>query len=258
MSGGRKAGVVRAAAMGAMLIAMLATSACLRARTPAPAFVSTPAGAVSQPTTHTVQSGETLYRIANRFGVSVGRLMSANGIADPKTLRVGQVLVIPGGYRYASKAQADGTLDSAYSVERSPRQFAWPVHAGVLSSGYGLRNGSMHDGIDISAPPGTPISAADDGVVIYSGAFKGYGNIVIVRHDNRYVTVYAHNHSNLVREGDRVTRGQKVGVLGTTGRTTGANLHFEVRRDNVARNPLSHLPLVNDTPGIVFAAGAGS
>jgi murein DD-endopeptidase MepM/ murein hydrolase activator NlpD len=132
------------------------------------------------------------------------------------------------------------------------------VHAGVLSSGYGLRNGSMHDGIDISAPPGTPISAADDGVVIYSGAFKGYGNIVIVRHDNRYVTVYAHNEYNLVREGDRVTRGQKVGVLGTTGRTTGANLHFEVRRDNVARNPLSHLPLVNDTPGIVFAAGGGS
>jgi len=258
VAGGRKAGAVSAASMGAMLIAMLAAPGCFRG-SPQPAIVPTSAvGRVSQPTSHTVQSGETIYRIAKRYGVSVGRLMAANQIDDPRLLRAGQILVIPGGYRYPSNAQSNGTLASMYPLERSPRQFTWPVRAGVLSSGYGVRNGVMHDGIDISAPAGTPVVAADDGVVIYAGALKGYGNIVIVRHDNRYVTVYAHNEYNLVRDGNRVVRGQQVGLVGASGRTTGANLHFEVRRDNLARNPLSHLPAVDDTPGIVFAGGGGS
>jgi murein DD-endopeptidase MepM/ murein hydrolase activator NlpD len=257
VAGERKAGAVSAASMGAMLIAILAAPGCFRT-SPQPAIAPTPAGSVSQPTSHTVRSGETIYRIAKLYGMSVGRLMAANQIDDPRLLRVGQILVIPGGYRYGSNAQSNGTLASMYPIERSPRQFTWPVRAGVLSSGYGVRNGVMHDGIDISAPTGTPVVAADDGAVIYSGALKGYGNIVIVRHDNRYVTVYAHNEYNLVREGARVVRGQQVGVVGASGRTTGANLHFEVRRDNLARNPLSHLPAVDDTPGIVFAGGGGS
>ncbi len=97
--------------------------------------------------THVVVEGDTLYRIANEFGVSVGRLMAANQISDPRELRVGQVLTIPGaGYRASSIGTAStGVLP--YSGERASRQFQWPVAQGVVSSGFGIRNGAMHDGV---------------------------------------------------------------------------------------------------------------
>ena len=102
----------------------------------------------------------------------------------------------------------------------------------------------MHGGVDIAAPVGTPVLAADSGVVIFSGTLHGYGNTVIIRHDDGYATVYGHNERNLVSEGARVARGQEIGEIGRSGRTTGANLHFEVRRDNVAktRSPICPSP----------------
>ncbi len=115
----------------------------------------------------------------------------------------------------------------------------------------------MHDGLDIAAPVGTPVHAAEGGTVIYSGRLRGYGNVIIVRHDEHYVTVYGHNSENLVREGDSVARGQVIGSIGASGHTTGANLHFEVRRDNLARNPLAYLPRPEQTAGITFARNTG-
>ncbi len=135
------------------------------------------------------------------------------------------------------------------------RRFAWPVGHGILSSGFGMRNGAMHEGVDIAAPVGTPIHAAAGGVVIFSGRLRGYGNVVIIRHDGHYATVYGHDSVNLVHKGQRVTRGQMIGAIGTSGRTTGANLHFEVRRDNVARDPLAYLPSPASTARITFARG---
>ena len=143
--------------------------------------------------THVVVAGDTLYRIANEYGVSVGRLIAANQLSDPRELRVGQVLTIPGaGYRASSIGAASSAV-LPYSGERASRQFQWPVAQGVVSSGFGIRNGAMHDGVDIAAPVGTPVLAADSGVVIFSGALHGYGNTVIIRHDDGYATVYAHN-----------------------------------------------------------------
>lgn len=117
----------------------------------------------------------------------------------------------------------------------------WPVE-GHVTSRFGPRRGSFHDGLDISAPLGTPILAAASGEVIYSGALRGYGNIVILRHRDGYATVYAHNQKNLVREGERIRRGQVVARVGQTGRASGPHLHFEIRKDNLARNPLRYLP----------------
>ena len=145
-----------------------------------------------------------------------------------------------------------------YTGERASRQFQWPVQSGVVSSGFGVRNGAMHDGVDIAAPAGTPVYAADGGVVIFSGTLHGYGNTVIIRHDDSYATVYAHNEQNLVSEGARVACGQEIGEIGRSGRTTGANLHFEVRRDNVAKDPLAYLPEPATSGGISFAAAGGS
>ncbi|MGC1400944.1 MAG: M23 family metallopeptidase [Candidatus Binatus sp.] len=207
--------------------------------------------------THVVAPGETVYHIATEYGVSVGRLMAANGLTDPRELRVGQVLTIPGAYRGASIGTASSGVHP-YTGERASRQFQWPVQNGVVSSGFGIRNGAMHDGVDIAAPVGTPVYAADTGVVIFSGMLHGYGNTVIIRHDASYATVYAHNQRNLVSEGARVACGQQIGEIGRSGRTTGANLHFEVRRDNVAQNPLAYLPEPATSDGISFAAAGGS
>ncbi len=203
---------------------------------------------------YTVRRGDTLHHIAQRYGVSVSSLMSANGISDPRDLQVGQLLTIPGYTSY-------GAIDNHgadYSSERPTRIFAWPVDHGEISSEFGIRNGTMHDGVDIAAPIGTAVHAAESGTVIYAGRLRGYGNVIILRHDDHYVTVYGHNSANLVREGASVARGQVIANIGDSGRTTGANLHFEVRRDNTARNPLAYLPRPDQTAGISFARNTGS
>jgi murein DD-endopeptidase MepM/ murein hydrolase activator NlpD len=207
--------------------------------------------------THTVAAGETVYRIAKNYGVTVGRLMAANSISDPRDLRVGQTLVIPGGFQAASIGSGFAGVHP-YTGERSSRQFLWPVSHGTVSSGFGLRNGAMHDGVDISAPVGTPVYAADSGVVIFCGALHGYGNTVIVRHDDHYSTVYAHNERIVVDKGANISPGQQIGAIGRSGRTSGANLHFEVRCDNIAKDPLAYLPEPTPTSGIGFAVAGSS
>ena len=208
---------------------------------------------------YTVEPGDTAYHIAKRFGISVGRLMTANGLSDPRELRVGQTLTIPGSYPVAALGAASHGRSTAMPYRGIPeaRQFAWPVAEGVVSSGFGIRDGAMHDGVDIAAPAGTPVHAAGSGVVVFAGRLHGYGNTIIIQHDNHYATVYGHDERNFVHEGERVRRGQTIGEIGTSGRTTGANLHFEVRRDNVAHNPLAYLPEPPSAPGIRYAAGGG-
>jgi len=204
--------------------------------------------------THTVAPGETVYRIARQYGVSPSRLMAANGLDDARSLSIGQILVIPG--HPLAAASVTGIPD-AWLVPRADRQFAWPVIAGVVSSPFGMRAGVMHEGVDIAAPAGTPVGAADDGTVIFAGRLHGYGNAVIVQHAGGYVTVYGHNQHNLVRDGERVARGQEIAELGATGRASGPNLHFEVRYNNHPQNPISYLPAPGPSSGISFARNVG-
>jgi LysM repeat protein len=172
------------------LAASIALSGCGDSSPP-----STYIPAVSQrPATHVVVAGDTVFRIANEYGVGIARLMAANGLRNPRELRVGQVLTIPGAYGAASIGTASRGVHP-YTGERESRQFQWPVAQGVVSSGFGIRNGAMHSGVDIAAPAGTPVLAADSGVVIFSGTLHGYGNTVIIRHDDSYATVYAHPDS---------------------------------------------------------------
>ncbi|WP_242361358.1 MULTISPECIES: M23 family metallopeptidase [unclassified Anaeromyxobacter] len=118
---------------------------------------------------------------------------------------------------------------------------AWPLK-GVLYGRYGVRAGQRHDGIDIAAPEGAPVAAAADGVVIFAGEQPGYGAIVILKHADDLVTLYAHNSRVLVKDGQRVSRGDPIARVGQTGRTTGPHLHFEVRKATRPRNPLLFLP----------------
>jgi murein DD-endopeptidase MepM/ murein hydrolase activator NlpD len=111
-----------------------------------------------------------------------------------------------------------------------------------VTSGFGPRNVTFHDGIDIAAPVGAAVRAAADGEVAYSSTLPGYGNVIILRHERGYATVYAHNQRHHVKNGQTVRRGQLIAEVGRSGRTTGPNLHFEVRKENIAKNPLYFLP----------------
>lgn len=123
----------------------------------------------------------------------------------------------------------------------------WPVEGGWISSGFGLRadpfNGhqSQHDGVDIASNLGSPILAVGDGVVSHSGEKAGYGLLVEVTHESGLITRYAHARAILVRVGDRVQKGQAVAEIGTSGRSTGPHLHFEVVRNGVSVNPMRYL-----------------
>jgi murein DD-endopeptidase MepM/ murein hydrolase activator NlpD len=119
--------------------------------------------------------------------------------------------------------------------------FIWPVK-GFVQSPFGQRGNRPHDGIDIKADKGSTIVAVDAGEVIYSGVQRGYGNIVLVKHSNGLITIYAHNETNDVKQGERVTKGQAIATVGRTGRATNDHLHFEVRQDRVPKNPILFLP----------------
>lgn len=121
--------------------------------------------------------------------------------------------------------------------------FIWPAQ-GMLTSGYGWRWGRMHKGIDIAAPVGTPIVAAAGGVVSYAGWNSGgYGNLVEIQHPDGSVTLYAHNSRILVQEGQRVSQGQRIADMGSTGYSTGPHLHFEIHPSGQgAVNPMAYLP----------------
>lgn len=237
-----------------LLAAAVLVSGCFSSTPRPPAMIAH--GARHGSVQYVVRRGDTLYRISQAYGVSVSSLIAVNHVNDPRDLRVGEVLTIPAGYGEASTNPANDTLASVWNVPRSPRQFEWPVWRGRVSSPFGMRHGAMHDGIDIAAPTGTPVHAAGSGVVIYVGRMHGYGNIVIIRHAGNYATVYAHDEANFVHEGERVTRGEEIGEIGTSGHTTGPNLHFEVRYDNIAHNPLSFLPPPSPTPASATATFA--
>lgn len=214
---------------------------------------------------HLVGQGDTLYRIAKAYGMEPSELMAANGITDPHALPVGTELRVPGARRAVDVPPAPGAETAARATSTRPvagrdelpargpspqgaattsgarpPALAWPLR-GVLYGRFGVRGGARHDGIDIAAPEGTPVLAAAHGKAIYVGEQPGYGMVVILRHGDGLVTVYAHNSAVLVREGARVERGQAVARVGQTGRTSGPHLHFEVREGTRPRNPLLYL-----------------
>ncbi len=128
-----------------------------------------------------------------------------------------------------------------------PEQYAgsyrWPLDAGIISSEYGERRGRMHKGLDLAADAGEPVYAVAAGEVIYAGdGLRGYGNVVIMRHDRRFSSLYAHNSELRVKQGDQVQQGALIALLGNTGHSTGPHVHFEMRDGDGAVNPHTLLP----------------
>lgn len=187
-----------------------------------------------------VKPGETLWQLARINKVTAQQIAEWNNIQDPDKVASGMRLYIPKTRAAASRTRQ---FDDPLAFDRD--RFRWPVKGPVIS-GFGMRDGNRHDGVDIKAPSGTPIHAAADGEVVYNGNLRGYGNLMILRHADRYYTTYAHNQKNLVAVGKKVQAGEVIALVGATGRATGPHLHFEARVGATARNPLFFMPTENN------------
>ena len=198
-----------------------------------------------------VAQGDTVWGIAQRYGTTIEAISRVNQLRDPSRIRVGARLRVPERpTRRAGRAQALAQPSSPRAVAAGSgigragpeAPLRWPVR-GDLTSPFGPRNGSQHDGIDIRAAEGTPVYASADGLVVHSSrGVPGYGNLIILKHPAGRSTVYAHNRTLKVRVGDRVRAGQLIAEVGATGRATGPHLHFEVRQDGRPTDPLEWLP----------------
>jgi len=179
--------------------------------------------------------------LAREFGIDQYSISSAN---PGKKIRAGEWLFIPLNIGFWHKITGEESYDDSYGSDFNVSSFfgdklLWPVPASdKISSAFGKRWGKHHDGIDISASRGSHILAAATGKVVYSGrGLTGYGNMVVISHKNRMFTVYAHNKKNFVSKNQTVHRGQVIAQVGSTGKSTGPHLHFEVRRNSMAINP---------------------
>ena len=208
---------------------------------------------------HRVQRGETLYSIAWRYGWDYRSLARANSIGAPYTIYPGQVISFAGGRTREttperdSASSAPASSSSSSSASRSPPppkssspaataavSWQWPAH-GELRERYSTAAGGRR-GIAIGGREGSPVVAAAAGRVVYRGSgLTGYGNLLIIKHNDRWLSAYAHNRKLLVKEGDQVEAGQEIATMGASG-TQHTQLHFEIRRDGQPVDPLTLLP----------------
>lgn len=228
-----------------------------------------------------LETGDNVLATALRYGLSVSELARVNALSDVRNVGAGQLLFIPEAYSQVverPKETIETTTSTASSVsnipsetlspkeqhlqkqiqllknaadllasyEPAPQTLVWPL-TGRLTSGYGRRNISVggntfHSGIDISASPGTPIRAASGGVVSRAGWGGAYGYVVYVDHGDGRQTRYGHMSEILVRLGQRMAQGETLGLVGSSGASTGPHLHFELRFEGRSVDPLGYLP----------------
>lgn len=241
-----------------------------------------PVSALDRPETprHQVRRGETLWRIARANGCSVEMLAKLNGIDNPSSLRVGQVLRLPGEEARDSPGDALARVRERVLSEREPSDpedggksttaagpakttsaqpsrrvpgkpskrvsvarypLRWPLKGEIVRR-YGRKGKRHHDGIDILAGSGVPVVAAASGKVVFADEHGGYGKLVLVRHESGLITVYAHHSELLVKKGQHVSGGDTIARVGSTGNAKTPHLHFEVRKGVATQNPLQFLP----------------
>lgn len=185
-----------------------------------------------------LQQGDTIESLSKEFGVNKAKILAAN---KDKVVKAGEVIFIPLNRGVFSRIKSQRVPAGVNHPKLESGEFLWPVPSSrKVSSHFGKRWGRPHEGIDIAAREGASILSISDGVVVYAGKGKGltgYGNIIVISHRNGVFSVYAHNKKNYVNRGESVHRGQVIGEVGQTGRSTGPHLHFEIRYDGEALNP---------------------
>ena len=208
---------------------------------------------------YTVRSGETLSGIARRLDVGLTELAKANDIGEPYRLQAGQKLRVPqeSAYRTTTIRLGDDEPRTVHLATGEPPpldgdDFLWPVNGKVIGKYGPIDQWRRRDGIDIAARRGAPVLAAQDGIVAYAGdGIRGYGQMVLLRHDQDYITTYAHNATLLVRAGDVVRRGQVIARVGDSGNATQTMLHFELRKGRKPIDPQTRL--VHDSRALASA-----
>jgi len=225
--------------------------------------------------TYTVRPGENFRSIAKKLKISPSKLADINGITDPGSIRAGEVLILPtrGKTVRARSVQRRQNLNvrsvktksiklgsaKSKTTQVSKKQisvaakkigkkasgatvFRWPVRGRIIEK-FGPRgDGTHNDGINLAVPNGTRVKAAEAGIVAYAGSeLKGYGNLVLIRHDNNWVSAYAHNDKLMVKRGDKIKRGQVVARAGTSGSVEQPQVHFELRKGSKPVNPTKYM-----------------
>lgn len=229
---------------------------------------------------HTVAKGDTLSAISRTYNINMYDLARANDIKPPYTIYVGQKLRLPGTASATASAKnttgastttpvssqsssqpsstaptmqnaattTTASQSKAVAAVPSPpaatgKGFIWPVRGRVVS-GFGAKDkGLRNDGINIAAPEGSPVKAIENGVVAYAGnELRGFGNLLLIKHANGYVSAYAHNAKLLVNRGDKIKKGQPIATVGKTGNVSSPQLHFEIRKGKKALDPKSVMP----------------
>lgn len=192
-----------------------------------------------------VAKNDTVAKLADKHGSYKQAVYVANLMSDETQLKIGSEIFLPGA-KVAAVIASAGRTSARTTVTTSSRKFRWPV-MGKISSVFGWRRSPFgrrrvfHSGLDIRAPRGRVIVAAGDGRVVHSGWMGGYGRTIVISHPGGMSTLYGHCSSLLVRNGATVRSGQQIARVGSTGRSTGNHLHFEVRKNGTPQNPLRYL-----------------
>ncbi|MDF1588821.1 MAG: peptidoglycan DD-metalloendopeptidase family protein [Gammaproteobacteria bacterium] len=206
------------------------------------------------PASYTVKKGDTLYSISWRYGMDYKTLAAINNIRSPYNIYVGQKLVFKRSYKPSTKTttvtkpqsrsskptSSKTTTNATVATTNQALTWHWPTQGNIVST-YS-KSAAGRKGIDIAGKSGQSIVAAASGKVVYSGnGLPRYGNLMIIKHNDVYLSAYAHNKSLLFKEGDFVKAGQKITTMGNTG-TQNVQLHFEIRRNGKPVDPMRFLP----------------
>ena len=197
---------------------------------------------------YTVIKGDTLYSISRKFNVDKYNLSKLNNLKTINIIYVGQKLIIP---NYSRTIKSKGDLGSdkitkqkntKINQKKNKTIFMWPVRGKIILK-YGMIKPGLHnDGINIAATNGEDVVASRQGKIIYAGnEIPGYGNLILIKHDKKWVTAYAHLSEITITKGAQVKRGEKIGSVGSSGRVNTSQLHFEIRKGKRALNPREYL-----------------
>ena len=211
-----------------------------------------------------VKKGETLYSISRRYKTDVYSISKLNNLKNINSIYEGQVLKIYGDIKIETKNNYSGNINKANikkidskkkslkaTIKKTPNfkqtfsknsKFIWPVKGKIISKYGKSSDGFFNDGININSKLNQKVSASNDGVIIYSGnEIPGYGNLVLIKHSQNWITAYAHLGKVSIEKGDKVKKGQIIGLVGKTGNVRKPQLHFEIRKGKEAVNPLNYL-----------------
>jgi lipoprotein NlpD len=231
-----------------LILLFLALTACGGGQAVAPVGIyskqySKSTKSTTPPKVYTVKKGDTLYSVSWRYGQDYKTLAKANGIKSPYTIYIGQKLRFKptkATSRTTTKKSTSKSTNSKASTSNQSLKWRWPTNGNVIST-YS-KSAAGRKGIDISGKSGQQVISAASGKVVYSGnGLPRYGNLLIIKHNDVYLSAYAHNKSLLVKEGQWVKSGQKIATLGKSG-TQRYQLHFEIRRNGKPVDPMRFLP----------------